>query len=404
MTPSILHALATLYAESAAGRAGAQRDFTIDYEKFLRAAGAADGDERELAEGQLRLAERTSAGMLGIDRHRRSGLPQTLRLARNGGEAWLFAEVGLIAPTAQRDSLAEDFLRAAERAVPDRWATGWREWCHTRSRQARDGGSVQPFKRGDAAGNAELLDAITGVLNWQGESLVRYASTVICGDSKRLQALAPRVLVALLESTGLDSLEPFGILQKPRAVLLHGPLTLEVGGQTVDFSALPGPLSLSETNLLAAAAVGTHAGVVLTVENEDVFFELAKRNPGVLLVQTSFPGSGVRRLFELLPKELTCLHFGDSDPAGFDILRDLREKTARMIHPLLMEPRSDPAANALSEQERQVLQRVISAPVMADLREMLERYFSAGVKGGFEQEGIPISTVLEVLAARRLAH
>jgi hypothetical protein len=67
----LFQTLAKLYGKSALRT----RDFTIDYEKFLRAAGAEDGDERELAEEALRLAESESGGVFRIDRHSRSGLP-----------------------------------------------------------------------------------------------------------------------------------------------------------------------------------------------------------------------------------------------------------------------------------------------------------------------------------------
>jgi hypothetical protein len=397
MSHPILHALANTFAESASGRGGATRDFTIDYEKFLRSAGAADGDERELAEARLRLAERESGGALVIDRQPRSGIPQTLRLAREGGEAWLFAVVGQPAPTARREALAAAFDQAAAVAVPGRWTAAWRDWCAALARRARAGESVQPFKRGDEAGNRELLEAIAGVLNWQGESLERYASAVICGDSKRLQLLASRLTGALAELTGEGALERFGILQKPRTVLLHGSLALELGGQTVDFAPLPGPVALSETNLRAAESVRTRARMLLTVENEEVFLELAKRNSGVLLVQTSFPGAGVRRLFELLPPDLPCRHFGDTDPAGFDILRDLREKTGRPIQPFLMQPRPAPVARPFTSQEEQVLRRLIEAPALADLRPLLEHLLAGGTKGSFEQECIPIEQVVAAL-------
>ena len=396
MAHPILHALATAYAASAAGRGGAARDFIIDYEKLLRAAGAADGDERELAESHLRLAEREAGGSLVIARQPRSGLPETVRVT---GEAWLFATIGQPTPAAHRDSLAAWFQHAATLTVPAQWAAAWHAWCAALAQRAREGGPVPPFKRDDAAGNTELLRALTGVLNWLGESLVRYASVVICGDSKRLETLSARLSGALAEITGQGALESFGILPKPRTVLFHGPLALVMGGRTVDFTALPGPVSLSETNLLAATAVTTGAAAALTVENESVFLELAKRNPGVLLVQTSFPGSGVRRLFELLPAGLICRHFGDTDPAGFDILRDLREKTGRAIQPLLMDPRPAPVATAFSEQERQVLQRLIESPTLADLRPLLAAYLAGGAKGDFEQEGIPIARVVAALGA-----
>lgn len=48
----LFQTLAALYGKSALRK----RDFTIDYEKFLKLAAADDGDARELAEKYLRLA------------------------------------------------------------------------------------------------------------------------------------------------------------------------------------------------------------------------------------------------------------------------------------------------------------------------------------------------------------
>lgn len=124
--------------------------------------------------------------------------------------------------------------------------------------------------------------------------------------------------------------------------------------------------------------------------------ELVKRNPGFLIIQTSFPGSATRRLISLLP-EMTFLHFGDSDPAGFDILRDLREKTGRPFQPILMRHRPSPAPIALSKQETETLHRLIASPTMQDVRKELETILSYNDKGLFEQEMIPVEEVLESL-------
>ena len=56
-----------------------------------------------------------------------------------------------------------------------------------------------------------------------------------------------------------------------------------------------------------------------------------------LLVCTSYPGSGTVELLKKLPSQLEFWHFGDSDQAGFDILRVIREKTGREFRPLHME-------------------------------------------------------------------
>ena len=125
----------------------------------------------------------------------------------------------------------------------------------------------------------------------------------------------------------------------------------------------------------------------------DVFMELAKRNPGVLLIQTSFPGSAVRRLIARLP-EMDFLHFGDSDPAGFDILRDLREKTGRNFSPILMKHRPSPQRIPLSKVESETLARLITTPLMEDVRGEMLKIFDSDDKGLFEQETVPLDQLL----------
>lgn len=247
-----------------------------------------------------------------------------------------------------------------------------------------------------------LLTALLGVIHWQDESLIRFASSLICGDSKRLEALESRLLLALRAIQGDDgiTLEDRGILKKPRTLAFHGPLVLRFGNELVDFAPMPGPSSISELNLIHADEVVTDAPLCLTVENEEVFLELAKRNHGCLLVHTSFPGSAVRRLFGRLRPDLECRHFGDSDPAGFDILRDLREKTGRSFRPVCMEFRPDPAAPRLTADEGKTIWRLLAMPLMADVHPELRAMREADRKGAFEQESVPIERVFENIKPR----
>lgn len=216
---SLFLTLASLYRKSALRK----RDFTIDYEKFLRLAEAADGDARELAEKELQLAESESHGIFKIDRNNKSLLPERLRIALEGGEAWLFSKTGIASPSTEREELAIFFEQSAKISVPKKWQPDWQDWCHTLATNARSGSSTQPFT---PANLTTLMQAISGVLNWQGESLIRYASARICGNSKQLGKLEPRIINALAAIAGETSLEAFGIFQKPRTVTFHGPLTL----------------------------------------------------------------------------------------------------------------------------------------------------------------------------------
>jgi hypothetical protein len=394
---SILQALARTYRDSACGRKGATRDYTTDYEKFLRSAKIADGDEREIAERELREAAMKSNGLFQVERHPRSGIPERLRLCGESGEEWLFQQIGESSPTKQRVALANTFRETACRSVPERWQEAWSAWFHQLSESALTGGSIQPFLRDDSAGNVVLTNAISGVLYWHGPSLIRYASTAICGDSKQLQKLEPRLRIALAAITGSDALEEFGILRKPRFVTFHGPMKICTGNMQTDFSMFAGPVSLSETNLRTGSLVTTTASLCITIENEDTFHELAATNPGVLLILTSYAGSAVRRLIDFLPLHLSFFHFGDGDAAGSDILRDLHQKTGRDIQPLLIPGLESKRRRPLAPSELVTLKRLLDTDLPAPLRVHAETLLEHGMPTDFEQESIPIHKVWEVV-------
>ncbi len=399
---SILQALARTYRESANGHKETSRDYTIDYEKFLRSTKIADGDEREIAERELREAELKSNGLFQVERHSRSGIPERLRLCGDGGEQWLFQQIGETSPTEQRAILSNAFREMAACSVPERWQEAWSAWFHQLCESALNGGSIQPFRRDNPEGNAVLTNTISGILHWQGPSLIRYASTAICGDSKQLQKLELRLRVALVAITGSDAFEDFGILRKPRSVTFHGPMRIQTDNKETDFSMFAGPVALSETNLTPGSLVTTTTTLCLTVENEDTFHELAATNPGVLLILTSYAGSAVRRLIDLLPPQLRFLHFGDGDPAGSDILRDLRQKSGRDIQPLLIPGQASHKRRPLAQSELNMLKRLLDSDLPASLQTHAETLFEYGMPTDFEQESIPISRVWEAVEARRI--
>ena len=402
MSPVLL-ALADRYRNSRAGREGGSADFLTDFRDLLKSAGSEDGDERIRAGDDLRRAVHESGGLLTLDLHSRdSAIIHRVRL-KTGGEAWLFQQIGQRAPSLARKKLAGDFRIHATHAVPH---PGWRPWLEALSGMALAGKSVLPFERDDPALNAELLRVIPAVLAWPEESLIRYASAVICKDSKRLEVLQARLLQALRAITGDEetTLESFQILQVPRSVLIHGPLVLDLPNGMADFGLLAGPVSISGLDLARAKAIRSTSRAGLTVENEGVFRELAKRNVGILLVHTSFPGAATRFLLERLPEAMSLYHFGDSDPAGFDVLRDLREKTRRSIQAVGMAFRPHADCPPLTPAERKTAERLLDSPLLADVRPILHAMLEAGSKGDFEQESLGakgLHAILDAIAAKR---
>lgn len=395
MNPALV-ALGEAYRRSAAGRSGGVRDFTIDYEKLLRGAGLADGEARVQAEQDLALAEARSAGGISIDRQPRSGHKLRVRVSAGIGEPWLFEALGLSSPSTAREELSRFFQAATSAMVPECLQSGWTRMCQRLGACAASGESVHPFVRDNDEANRRLLTALVGVLNWSHESLIRYASVRLLGDSKALEALRPRIEAGLLEITGKDdsSLEDFRVLQVPRSVVIHGPLLLRRDGRDMDFGLLSAPFSISAQDLDRFEIV-VAAPLCLTVENESVFQELARNNPGVLLVQTSFPSSGTLQLLKALPVSLPCFHFGDTDPAGFDILRDLRERTGRRVEALLMEVEGE--GPDLTPQDHVTIERLLDCPALSDVNDRLREMKASGKKGAFEQERFDVDYVVAVL-------
>jgi hypothetical protein len=332
-------------------------DFQPELPVVLRASKCEDGDLRATAVRDLEQAE--ALGLLRLERHRRD--PDIILKVRVplANEPALFAYIGEDTPTQMRRTLARQFNDAAIVAVPEKWRGSWRTFCQRRHDAALCGDAIAPFDRTDLAANAELLALLPKLLKWGAEpdetrrtSLVRFSSCVLLGNSKRLEELAAQEkdgqlrnklrgkLGRLLEEiTGgeVRTLDDLGILPNPRFALVHGPLRLLLGGQWLNLGLLQGPFRLSLEDTVRADAIETTACRCLTVENETSFHELAKLRSGELLVQTSFPGSGTLALLKRLPITLEFWHFGDSDEPGFEILRDLRERTGHDFHPLHME-------------------------------------------------------------------
>lgn len=350
---AVLLALAHRYERSRAGkRGGGDRDLLIPLEALLEDAGCREGERRAVAEQELRDAQ--ARGLLRLEPvHRRDPLNIGQVRFSPAAEEALYAALGRPSPTAERRRLADQFIVAGDAEVPERWRDAWRAWCRKAAADVIAGDRTAAFDRSASAANAEVLLLLPRLLAWQGESLVRFASCLLCGDSKRLEALATLEregefagqlrgrLGRLLEevtSGAVRSLDDLGIVPNPRSVLAHGPLRLQLDGRWLDLGCLAGPYRLSAVDLGRATEINTTAVRCLTVENETSFQELAKLNSGELLVHTSYPGSGTLALLRRLTAAVQLWHFGDSDEAGFEILRVLREKVGREIRPLHMTP------------------------------------------------------------------
>lgn len=392
----VLGTLADLYAGSTAGKTGiATRAFGEPFHRLLRRAKATSGAALSLANTDLMAAE--SAGALTIERNRRSHDPERVRVSP-ANEAILFELLGRMSPTAQRIAWAELFETAAKLTVPLEHEANWLELCRRRAREVLLGTGVAPF-RWEYRRRAEAqLRIVAELLNWSRPCFVRTASAQLSGSSKYFEQCLATLESLLAEASGgrLQSLRDLKIEPNPTKVRFHGAIRLRLHGMEKDYVGFHGESALSELDLAAADAIELGVPRCVTIENATTFHELCRLSCDDLLVFTSYPNQATVDFLKRLPDETQLWHWGDSDPWGFDVLRDMRKKTGRAIKPLHMRfgrwaetlPAETRARRALTPLDRGRLAYLLTNDAMLDVREELQQMDATGTTGDFEQEGL----------------
>lgn len=383
----VLPKLAELYESSAAGKhGGGKLDFQPTIEELLSAAGCHEGESRELAERDLKTA--AEAGVIAlVPIHRRD--PNTfgkVRLAPEN-EAAFYQWIGQPSPSARRERWSALFREAADWTVPERFGATWRDFCAKRSDAAVHWRGMKPFDREDLEGSRTLLLLLPRLLAWEGRHLVRWASRVICGHSKTLEKRQRTLESLIAEATAgaAPTFESLGILPVPAGVTFHGPLRLQIGGEWRDFRGLHGPTTLSGADMARITGCECEAARCVTVENGTPFRSLAALSSGELLIFTSYPNEATLGLLaQLRSTGLEFWHFGDTDPDGFQILADLRERSGLSFQALKMEFRAASKPIPLSPRERILVEELI--PRMPAESEALRQILAANDRGDYEQE------------------
>jgi hypothetical protein len=392
----IFPALARIYEASLAGRTGTgtndvQPTFAAVCAELERATGRVlEGEAYELAMEELHAADGKVLNLEWENKRARTTL-RKIRLSP-AKEREFYAWLGRESPTARREKWTKLFREAAAWEVPERWRGGWTEFCARRAENARCWRAMEPFRVAQMVRGRRMLEFTARLLAWEGRRLVRYASYDLTGDSKRLEKWQGSLEQLLTETTGgaVRDFESHGLLPMPRVATIHGPLRVWNGASlALDSAQLADAATLSADDVTRASRIETSATRCLILENKAPFLEIAKVRSGLLLVWSSFPNAAtvalLRRLHATHPA-LEFFHHGDTDPAGFDILRDLRQQSGIPIHSHHMRHADDAASIPLTASERTRLAALLDDPRMtaehADIGAMIE----SGRKGDFEQE------------------
>lgn len=389
----VIDCIVARYRDSVAGRTGsASRDLLFVFKDLLKEAQCEYGPDRHEAIAELEKWD--SRGILILRRHPRDhSAILKVRLPLKNAAA-LFAHLGILSPEQNRELLAGIFREAQSSGVPSQFQKGWETFCQDMAQAAKSGASMQPFDRSKPQQTKAIMRALPSILAWEGESLMRFSSALLFKDSKFLEAVRPRIEACLDRITnGSATLADLGIIGNERTFLLHGPLNLHFETGTLHLGLLKAAVRLGAEDM-RRAQIETSAARCLTVENAAMLHELAKLSSGTLLASSGseggFANSAVIAFLRALPPAMELWHFGDSDPKGFDILRDLRERSGREIRALHMEFRpASEAAVPLEAEDKKTLARLLASDFLTvEEKVHLKKMQHADHKGGFEQESL----------------
>lgn len=384
----VLQGLACCYGRSEAGQTGLGRlDVQPELALLLEQAGCSEGDARELAVRELQ--EAADIGLITLEpahsRDRTSIYKVRLSPAQ---EDSFYAYLGRPSPTTVRKRWSNLFLEACAWSVPSEFAEAWVQFCTSRAAGALHWKKMSEFKRSELSRGHEVLRCVSELLGWrEREHFIRAVSCRICGDSKRLDKLRGTLEKLLLDASGgrVRTFADLGILDTPRHVLVAGPLRLRFTDHTIDLRRLRDGASLAESDI-ERSEIECDAVRCITVENKTSFHQRTLQHPQDLHIHTSYPNAATLVLLQKLNRNIEFLHSGDADPAGFDILRELREATKLPFRSVGMEVRPDGKSASLTHEEIRLLERLSSDPSLAPERSTLRALLAYGRKGAFEQE------------------
>jgi hypothetical protein len=365
------------------------RDFSLPYDKLVHDIAKASVAEQKRGEAVLK-------------RLRQAGVVRWTNKPFGGGriksvfviaaqEEQFFTAMGVLAPAAERQALVDSLTARLHELDGTPHAESWKEYLIEASENAHEGRAIEGLPN-DRALHDDVIAGMLAVIRNSGPVSLRRLGSVQLNDSKKLalrRASIERLMEAFLPLE-LANLEAWQVEDTAPMVRFFGPLGVELTGEV-----WAGPLSsespytLSEQTLARAMRLSTGALRCISIENQDTFQDAIAAGCKDLLIQTSYPSRSVVRLLQMLPPSVALFHWGDTDPWGFDILRSLRQRTGKRVQALHMAYRPWPDGKKLNGREYAMIERMLTDPLLQDIRPELEAMKRAGNKGKFEQESLP---------------
>lgn len=217
-----------------------------------------------------------------------------------------------------------------------------------------------------------LMQALHAVETNKESCYIREFSIGLFHDSKAFEQIKGKVIKALRtfgenysDREEKEILAEYGIYHTPDYVYLKGAAKVRLAGEALTLGGLKQGVGISGDDLenLEIAPIPVIKRV-LTIENQTTFFRW--QEPETLIVYLGGYHNTIRRsllqkIHQAFPKA-TYHHFGDMDAGGFEIYRDLKEKTGLPFEPYYMDRETLKTyrgfARPLTDSDRKRLQKM----------------------------------------------
>lgn len=369
------------------------RAFSVDWVKLLDAGGATSAEDQATAIREVESFEKS--GHLILKRHRyRKYLIERLTLPLSQ-ESWLRELHG---GTPAQELQASSLEIVVEFATPShaRFPREWAALCESLQTAFTAGQSLRPYNWRHPQTLRRLLETVKNLSerDWPIGTPIRAASVEIGLGSKGLERHQLTYESGLTRLFGAAvSLKSLGFVSGESHVELHGPICLHFpDGSTHDFDGLTNVL-ISAADLARCSSITTRAERLLSIENRKTTFRqyaAANHQRRTLITTTSFPTPAFHELLQKLPSNLPHYHFGDTDPAGWHILLKLREASDRHVAPFQMKWRLGAVASPLTPYDQKLLEKLLAAPLLSDVKDEIHTIADRRDRGDFEQETLKI--------------
>ncbi len=209
------------------------------------------------------------------------------------------------------------------------------------------------------------------------------------------------------KNTNVDEAEwlaDFNIYKTPNFVYLKGPVKFKIGDSLIDLNGLKQGIGISLDDINDMKFVNKNKFFAITRKNQDIKSVITIENltsycrwnkqDSIIVYLGGYHNAVVRNLLEKLYNSFPAanfLHFGDIDAGGFDIYRDLCEKTKipfSMYNMSLETLKShENYCKPLTKNDIKRLQKMLERNVCTDeLKELIEYMLLNNIK--LEQECI----------------